>query len=95
LTLDIPKEVLISVKIPRNRLKTDLRRELALQLYRENMISFANAHRLAEMTKIEFHYLLGERQIPRQYDQEDFEKDLENLAQWRASQYCVEFDASD
>jgi predicted HTH domain antitoxin len=85
LSLDIPKDVLVSVKIPRNRLKTDLRRELALQLYRENMISFANAHRLAEMTKIEFHHLLGERQIPRQYDLEDYEKDLENLAKWQAS----------
>lgn len=86
LTLDIPEAVLVSVKIPRNRMKTDLKRELALQLYRENMISFANAHRLADMTKIEFHYLLGDRQIPRQYDIEDYDKDREHLAQWRASQ---------
>ena len=85
-TLDIPEDILIAVKIPRNRLQTDLKRELALQLYRENMISFANAHRLASMTKIEFHYLLGERQIPRQYDTEDYEKDVEQMAQWRASQ---------
>ena len=85
LTLEIPQDVLISVKIPGDCLKADLRRELALQLYRENMISFANAHRLADMTKIEFHYLLGERQIPRQYDVEDYEKDLECLEQWRPS----------
>jgi predicted HTH domain antitoxin len=85
-TLDIPEEVLIAVKIPRNRLQTGLKRELAIQLYRENMISFANAHRLAGMSKLEFHYLLGERQVPRQYDVEDYEKDLENLAQWKASQ---------
>jgi predicted HTH domain antitoxin len=85
-TLDIPTEVLIAVKIPRNRLQIDLKRELALQLYRENMISFANAHRLAEMSKLEFHYLLGERQIPRQYDVEDYEKDLESLDQWKKSQ---------
>ncbi len=32
LTIDIPEEVLIAVKIPRDRLKTDLKRELALQL---------------------------------------------------------------
>ncbi len=85
-TLDIPEEVLIAVKIPRNRLQTGLKRELAIQLYRENMISFANAHRLAGMSKLEFHYLLGERQISRQYDIEDYEKDLENLAQWKALQ---------
>ena len=29
------------------------------------------------MSKIEFHYLLGERRIPRQYDILDYEKDLE------------------
>lgn len=84
MTLDIPEEFLVGVKIPRNRLQADLKRELALQLYRENMISFANAHRLANMSKLEFHYLLGERQIPRQYDVEDYKKDLENLSRWKA-----------
>ena len=86
LTLDIPEAVLTGVKIPRTRLKSELKRELALQLYREQMISFANAHRMADMSKIEFHYLLGERQIPRQYDVEDYEKDMENLAQWKGVQ---------
>lgn len=78
--IEIPEEVMVSVKIPRTRWKTELKKELALQLYREHLISFANAHRLAGMTKIDFHYLLGERKIPRQYDVEDYEKDLENLA---------------
>ena len=35
------------------------------------------------MTKIDFNFLLGERQIPRQYDIEDYDKDMENLAKWR------------
>jgi predicted HTH domain antitoxin len=83
-TLAIPEELLMDVKIPRQRWQVDLKRELALQLYRENMISFANAHRMAEMSKIEFHFLLGERQIPRQYDLEDYEKELENLTRWQA-----------
>lgn len=51
LTLEIPDAVLAAVKIPRNRLKIDLKRELALQVYRENMISFANAHRTIDMSK--------------------------------------------
>ncbi len=86
LTLDIPEAVLTAVKIPRTHLKADLKRELALQLYRESMISFANAHRMADMSKTEFHHLLGERQIPRQYDVEDYEKDMENIACWKAKQ---------
>jgi predicted HTH domain antitoxin len=37
------------------------------------------------MSKIEFHYLLGERQIPRQYSIEDYEKDISNLQKWEES----------
>ena len=81
--LELPEEVLRHAKIPRQQWNTVLKRELALQLYREGMLSFANARRLAEMEKLDFHMLLGERQIPRQYDIEDYEQDLDNLAAWR------------
>jgi len=84
-SVPIPEEIMMSVKIPRKRWETELKRELALQLYREGMISFANARRLAEMDKTDFHYLLGEREIPRQYDVEDYNEDLENLTRWRTS----------
>ena len=43
LAIEIPEQFLISAKIPRNHLEADLKRELALQLYRENMISFLKA----------------------------------------------------
>lgn len=82
LTLDIPENIMNSAKIPRSRWKVELKKELALQLYREGIISFANARSLAGLSKIEFHYLLGERQIPRQYDINDYEKDIENLNKW-------------
>ena len=84
ISVPIPESIMMSVKIPKKRWENELKKELALQLYREGLISFANAHRLAEMNKTDFHYLLGEREIPRQYDTEDYEKDLENLARWRA-----------
>ncbi len=71
-------------KIPRKQWEPKVKKELALQLYREGLVSFANAHRLAGMSKIDFHYLLGDCKIPRQYDIEDYEKDLENLAEWRS-----------
>lgn len=82
-TISLPEEILRSAKIPRQQWDTVLKRELALQLYREGMLSFAGARRLAEMDKLDFHMLLGERQIPRQYDVEDYEQDLENLKAWR------------
>ena len=83
-TLELPADVLRNAKIPRQQWNSVLKRELALQLYREGILSFADARRLAEMEKIDFHMLLGERQIPRQYDVEDYEQDLENLATWRS-----------
>ncbi len=82
LNIEIPEEILLELKIPKQRWSAELRRELALQLYRENLLSFGNARRLAGITKMDFHNLLGERQIPRHYDMEDYETDLENLEQW-------------
>lgn len=82
IAIDIPEEILFDLKIPQARWHAELRKELALQLYREKLLSLGNARRLAGMTKLEFHFLLGERQIPRHYDLEDYRKDVENLEKW-------------
>ena len=82
IALEIPEEILFDLKIPKERWDTELRKELALQLYRERLLSLGNARRLAGLTKLEFHFLLGERQIPRHYDLEEYRKDLENLEKW-------------
>jgi len=82
LAVKIPEEILSTAKIPRNRWENEIKKELALQLYREGILTFANARRLSGLTKIEFHYLLGERKIPRQYDEKDYEQDLKNLESW-------------
>ena len=73
LTIEIPEDILFELKIPKQRWRAELRKELALQPYRENLLSFGHARRLAGMTKIDFHDLVGERQIPRHYDLEDDE----------------------
>ena len=79
LSIVIPEELLINFKVPRQNWKNELKKELAIQLYREGLISFGNARRLAEMSKWDFHDLLGNRKIPRQYDVEDFEDDLKTI----------------
>jgi predicted HTH domain antitoxin len=86
ISLQIPEKVMLTAKIPRQHLKRELMKELALQLYREGIVSFANARRLGDSGKIEFHYLLGERHVLRQYDISDYETDLENLESWRDRQ---------
>lgn len=82
--IDIPENIMLNAKIPKKRWQSELKKELALQLYREGILSFADARELTGLSRIEFHFLLGERQIPRQYDVNDLEEDLENLAKWRA-----------
>ena len=82
ITIEIPEEIVFDLKIPKDRWNIELRKELALQLYRERLLSFGNARRLAGMEKIDFHYLLGERKIPRHYDIEDYEQDMETLKEW-------------
>jgi predicted HTH domain antitoxin len=82
-SISLPEDILRSAKIPKSQWDAVLKRELALQLYREGILTFANARRLAGMEKLDFHMLLGERQIPRQYDIEDYEQDLANLQAWR------------
>jgi len=86
LIFNIPEEIISTAKIPRKNLKSELKKELALQLYREGILSFSSARRLCGLSKVEFHFLLGERQIPRQYDIEDYEKDLQNIDKWESGQ---------
>ncbi len=84
--LAIPGEALAAAKIPRSRLDTELKKELALQLYREGLISGGGACRLAALTKAEFQYLLGERGICQPYTAADYERDLEHLVAWQADE---------
>ncbi len=60
------------------------KKELALQLYREGIVSGLGACRIAGIEKAELQYLLGERGIAQQYDVDDYEQDMEALAGWQA-----------
>lgn len=82
LIIDIPEEIILSAKIPRKNFEKEIKKELAIQLYREGIITYANARRLSNLSKIEFHFLLGERKIPRQYDLQDFVKDVAVVNDW-------------
>ena len=81
-SVTIPGEALAAVKIPRHRLEAELRKQLAIQLYREGLISGAGACRIAGVAKAEFQYLLGESGVCQQFDIEDYGKDWEHLAAW-------------
>jgi len=79
LIIEIPADVVSTIRLPRKELDRALKIELALHLYATGILSFGPARRLADRSKMEFHFLLGQRHIERQYSLEDFDKDLANL----------------
>ena len=57
----------------------ELRRELALHLFREQKLSFGKARELAQMSPWAFMHLLGSRDIAVHYDIAEYEEDLQTL----------------
>ena len=52
---------------------------MAIRLYQKRILSFGKARELSQLSKWEFHELLGQENIDRSYDLEDLETDLETL----------------
>ena len=76
ITIDIPESVVQAIRLPEQRIGRDIRVELALSLYQQNILSFGKARELADMGKYEFGKLLGERKIVRHYGEEELKQDL-------------------
>ena len=74
--LSIPRSVADALALPEGRKKEKLQRELAVSLYREDMLSFGKARELAGMSKQEFGQLLGDRGVERHYGPDELAEDL-------------------
>jgi len=79
LDIEIPEELSRSLKIPKKEIPERLKRELSLRLYEKRLLSFGKAREMAGMNKWEFHNLLGKEKIPRNYDVDELQKDLQTL----------------
>lgn len=55
----------------------NLRKQLALTLYRRGVLSVGKARSLAQMSRWEFEELLGEGKIPRHYTEADLAEDIQ------------------
>jgi predicted HTH domain antitoxin len=82
--LSIPRSVADALALPEGRKKEELQRELAVSLYREDMLSFGKARELAGMSKQEFGQLLGDRGVERHYGPGELAEDL-RYAKWEGS----------
>ena len=74
--IEIPKEIILSLKIPKEKAKEQLKEELAIHLYNEGFLSFGKARVLAALSKWEFAERLGIKKISRHYTREDLDEDL-------------------
>ena len=79
LTLKIPEDVEISLKIPRTTREKELMRKLAIRLYEKGILGFGKASKLADMDYWEFKELLYRENVALNYDVEELEKDLKNI----------------
>lgn len=76
LMLEIPDSVARAMRLPPRERRKQLKTELAVSLYGQGILSLGKACELADMGKVEFGILLGRRNIPRVYDEQDLQDDL-------------------
>ena len=74
--LEIPKDIILSLKIPKDKIQEELLKELSIILYERHILSFGKARELAKMSKWEFQEELGKRKIPRHYTEKDLKEDI-------------------
>ena len=76
LRLDIPDSVVQGLRLPEEEIPGRLRTELAIALYAQGVLSLGKAAELAEMSRLLFGELVGQRGVPRHYGEGDLAEDL-------------------
>jgi len=76
MTLDILNSVLQGLRIPEREIAERLRTELAIGLYAQGALSLEKAAELAQMERMPFGELVGERGIPRHYGEAELARDI-------------------
>ncbi|NES25147.1 MAG: UPF0175 family protein [Symploca sp. SIO3E6] len=79
LILEIPDQVTEGLRLSPDECLHRVRTELAIRLYQKRILSFGKARELAQLSKWEFHELLGQEYIERYYDLEELKTDLATL----------------
>ena len=79
IVFEMPANIVESLRVPADEQESRLRRELAVRLYQKGLLPFGKARELARLNKWEFHFLLAQEGIARQYDTDDLHEDLQTL----------------
>ncbi|MGA2755618.1 MAG: UPF0175 family protein [Terracidiphilus sp.] len=76
LHLDISESITSSLRLPVPEMEPRLRIELAIALYAQSILSFGKASELAGTSRLQFADLIGQREIPRHYTDQELARDL-------------------
>jgi predicted HTH domain antitoxin len=76
LQISISDSIVQALRLPEERIEQELRRELAIALYTQELLSFGKARELVEMDKYEFGQLLSHRGVVRHYGFAELDDDL-------------------
>ncbi len=76
MTVTLPDELLRSVNLTEDELKT----EFAVALFQREILTLGQAALLADLPQLDFQRALASRQIALHYDVEDLEYDLERVS---------------
>jgi predicted HTH domain antitoxin len=76
MTLKIPDSVLQCLRIPEAEIAQRLRTELTIALYAQGALCLGKAAELAEMNRMIFGEMVGQRGIARHYGDEELAQDV-------------------
>lgn len=79
LSVEIPENIYLSIKLPEQEIKERLKVELAIRLYQKGILGFGKARELSGLNKWQFLEVLAKEEISLNYDIEELERDLETL----------------
>lgn len=75
-TLDIPDSVVAALQLEPEKLRAELRQDLAAVLYARGALPIGKAMEFAGMARRDFERLLKERQIRRPFDKTELRREL-------------------
>ncbi|MCL2147130.1 MAG: UPF0175 family protein [Synergistaceae bacterium] len=77
--MDFPRDVLLAADISEVNAPSDIKKYLALYMFKERILSFGKASVLSGLNKSEFLELAGSKGIPLNYDVDDYREDLNTI----------------
>jgi len=77
--MDLPKDVLLAAEISETNAPADIKKFLALLMFKERLLSFGKATELSGLDKLSFLEFAGRNRVSLNYDTDDFHNDVEMI----------------